>query len=93
MRRSFAILRYIMETKEQWAILRRGRYRHYKGNEYDVLDIATHSETNQPVIIYREVDKPNNLWVRPLEIFLEYVNDDTPRFKLISTDDNNLIRF
>jgi hypothetical protein len=63
-----------------------GRYRHYKGNLYDVIDVALHSETEEPLVIYRAADG-DQLWARPLSMFTEDVTSDdavVPRFKLIA---------
>lgn len=54
--------------------LRPGRYRHYKGNDYQVLDIARHSETEQWFVVYRCLYGDRSLWVRPLTMFIELVN-------------------
>ena len=50
-----------------------GRFRHFKGNEYEVQGMATHSETLEAMVIYRPVDGAAGLWVRPLAMFLETV--------------------
>lgn len=50
-----------------------GLYRHYKGNEYRVIDVATHSETREKLVVYRPLYGDFNLWVRPLEMFKEDV--------------------
>lgn len=63
-----------------------GRYRHYKGGEYQVIDTATHSETEETVVVYRPLYGEQALWVRPLEIFCENVEvsgKQVPRFTLI----------
>ena len=46
-----------------------GRYRHFKGNEYEVLGMATHSETFEPMVIYRALYGTHNLWVRPASMW------------------------
>jgi hypothetical protein len=48
----------------------RGRYRHYKGNEYTVLDTARHSETLEELVVYRQEYGEHGLWVRPKPMFL-----------------------
>lgn len=48
-----------------------GRYRHFKGGEYEVLAVATHSETHEPLVIYRPLYKDGGWWVRPLAMFVE----------------------
>lgn len=63
--------------------LRMGRYRHYKGGEYDVLGIARHSETEEDMVVYRPRYGERALWVRPLAMFLESVEVNgavQPRF-------------
>lgn len=50
-----------------------GRYRHYKGNDYEVLGVARHSETEEEVVVYRALYGEGGLWVRPLAMFLETV--------------------
>ncbi len=50
-----------------------GRYRHYKGNEYEVVGIATHSETLEAMVVYRPLYGADGLWVRPAAMFAEDV--------------------
>ena len=60
-----------------------GRYRHYKGNEYEVVDVARHSETLEDMVVYRALYGDHGLWVRPLVMFIEDVEVDgkkMPRF-------------
>jgi hypothetical protein len=62
---------------------RLGRYRHYKGGEYEVIGVARHSETLEPLILYRPLYKQSGLWVRPYDMFFEQVEHDgrrQPRF-------------
>jgi hypothetical protein len=62
---------------------RTGKYRHYKGNEYEVLGIATHSETGETLVVYRALYGARGLWVRPVEMFCESVTvegESVPRF-------------
>lgn len=64
-------------------MLQPGRYRHYKGKDYEVIDIATHSETGERLVIYRTLYGNYDLWVRPLEMFCEQVEvygHPVPRF-------------
>ncbi|MEY4735754.1 MAG: hypothetical protein RL302_73 [Pseudomonadota bacterium] len=64
-----------------------GRYRHYKGGMYDVVDTVRHSETCEPLTLYRALYGENGLWVRPAAMFLETVVIDgitQPRFTKIS---------
>lgn len=62
-------------------ILRSGRYRHYKGNDYHVLDIARHSETEQWFVVYRCLYGDHSLWLRPLEMFTELVTVEGQEFE------------
>ena len=50
-----------------------GRYRHYKGGEYDVLGTARHSETLEPMVLYRALYGAHGLWVRPARMWSETV--------------------
>jgi hypothetical protein len=64
--------------------LRPGLYRHYKGNDYEVLDLVRHSETDEVLVLYRPLYGAGDLWVRPLTMFMEEVWVDgvrVPRFK------------
>lgn len=64
-----------------------GIYRHYKGNEYEVIGVAKHSETLEDYVIYRALYGEGGLWVRPLQMFEEQVAVDgkmVPRFELIT---------
>lgn len=56
-----------------------GRYRHYKGNEYEVIGIAQHSETLEPMVIYRALYGSFGLWARPAQMWNESVGDGTVR--------------
>ncbi len=63
-----------------------GRYRHYKGNEYTVLGVARHSETQEELVVYRQEYGDHDLWVRPKQMFLETVQvggQAVPRFRYI----------
>jgi len=53
--------------------IKKGIYRHYKGNEYEVLMTARHSETEEPMVVYRALYGEYGVWVRPYEMFLEKV--------------------
>ena len=60
-----------------------GKYRHFKGNEYEVLGIASHSETLEPMVVYRALYGEGGLWVRPASMWLERVEREGysgPRF-------------
>jgi hypothetical protein len=63
-----------------------GRYRHYKGKEYEVLGVARHSENEEEFVVYRTCYGDFDLWVRPKAMFLETVLVDgtpTPRFRYL----------
>ncbi len=53
--------------------LQKGRYRHFKGREYEVLHVATHSETMDKMVVYRQLYGDFAIWVRPLQMFTETV--------------------
>jgi len=60
-----------------------GRYRHYKGGEYEVIGVARHSETLAPLVVYRPLYNQSGLWVRPFPMFVETITHDgrlQPRF-------------
>lgn len=64
-----------------------GRYRHYKGGEYEVLGVARHSETLEPLVLYRPLYNDSGLWVRPYAMFFEDVEHQgrrQPRFALVT---------
>ena len=50
-----------------------GRYRHYKGMDYEVIGVARHSETMEAVVVYRALYGEGGLWIRPYEMFCETV--------------------
>ena len=60
-----------MNLKENLKI--NGIYQHYKGNRYQVIDVARHSETVEDMVIYKMLYGDFSLWVRPLAMFLEDV--------------------
>lgn len=65
------------------AVIRPGRYRHFKGGEYEVLGVAQHSETREEMIVYRALYGEGGLWVRPAAMWNETVDRDGytgPRF-------------
>ena len=67
-------------------MIRSGRYRHYKGQDYEVIGVARHSETEEPLVVYRTLYGEYDLWVRPLTMFTETLDFDgekTPRFRFI----------
>jgi hypothetical protein len=67
-----------------------GLYEHYKGNKYQVIEVATHSETEEKLVVYRPMYGDMALWVRPLAMFVESVEIDgktMPRFKFLQSID------
>ncbi|MBL4794825.1 MAG: DUF1653 domain-containing protein [Pseudomonadales bacterium] len=66
-----------------------GKYRHYKGNDYQVIGVSTHSETMEKLVVYRPLYGDKALWVRPLNMFKETVEVDGKtlhRFQKIESD-------
>jgi hypothetical protein len=53
-----------------------GRYRHYKGGEYEVVGVVRHSETLEPMVLYRPLYNDSGLWVRPYDMFVGLVEID-----------------
>ena len=63
-----------------------GVYKHYKGNEYRVLAVATHSETLEKMVVYQALYGEYGIWVRPISMWNEIVDVNgvaTPRFKFL----------
>ncbi|MEY3037483.1 MAG: hypothetical protein RL143_50 [Pseudomonadota bacterium] len=64
-----------------------GIYRHYKGNDYEVIGCARHSETEEWMVVYRTLYGDFSLWVRPLAMFTEKVTldsgEEVPRFQAV----------
>ena len=58
-----------------------GRYRHFKGNEYEVLTIARHSETTEPMVVYRALYGEGGVWVRPADMWNETVTREGVTYK------------
>ena len=68
-----------------------GRYRHFKGAEYEVLGLARHSETEEPHVVYRALYGEGGLWVRPLAMWSEHIERDGysgPRFVRVQPDED-----
>ncbi|MBS6367825.1 MAG: DUF1653 domain-containing protein [Clostridiales bacterium] len=69
--------------------IRLGRYRHFKGNEYLVLAVATHSETLEPMVVYQALYGARGIWVRPAAMWNETVLVEgraTPRFVFLGDE-------
>ena len=67
-----------------------GVYRHYKGNLYQVLHIATHSETGEKLVVYRALYGDYGVWVRPVAMFNQMIEVDgkmLPRFAQVVQDE------
>ena len=63
-----------------------GRYRHYKGGEYEVIGVVRHSESLEPLVLYRPLHGKSGMWVRPFAMFSEQVEHEgrhQPRFSLV----------
>jgi hypothetical protein len=64
-----------------------GRYRHYKGGEYEVLAVARHSESLEPLVVYRPLHSDTGWWVRPHAMFFETIEVEgkvQPQFAFIA---------
>ena len=69
--------------------IKKGKYKHFKGNEYIVLGIANHSETMEPMVVYQALYGTHDLWVRPAAMWNETVDKDGycgPRFQYIGEE-------
>ena len=58
-----------------------GKYRHYKGNEYEVICMARHSETEEEMVVYRALYGERGVWVRPASMWHETVEKDGKTYK------------
>ena len=61
--------------------IKSGRYRHFKGKEYEVLGVARHSETEEELVVYRALYGDFGLWVRPVSMWNEAVERDGKTFR------------
>ena len=70
-----------MIEKESMEMPHMGIYRHFKGNMYELIGVARHSETMEPMVVYRALYGERGLWVRPLKMWNETVERDGRRVK------------
>ena len=71
--------------------LRPGKYRHFKGGEYELIGIAKHSETLEPMVVYRALYGEGGLWVRPASMWTEMIRREDyvgPRFVYIGENNS-----
>lgn len=71
----------IAENKDSQNEFRRGQYRHFKGNLYEVIGIVRHSETQEQMVLYRALYGEGGLWVRPYHMFFDLIEREGRRFK------------
>ena len=67
--------------------MKKGIYEHFKGNKYELLDVATHSETMEKMVVYKALYGDGGIWVRPLSMWDEEVTHNgktVPRFRFVS---------
>ncbi len=68
-------------------MIKLGKYQHFKGNFYQVLHLAKHSETEESLVVYHPFDNKDDIWVRPLSMFNETITRDgntLQRFQFVS---------
>ena len=70
-----------VEEPPKEEVITPGKYRHFKGNEYEVTGFAKHSETGETLVIYRSLQDPGDVWARPYDMFAEYIWRDGKRIK------------
>jgi hypothetical protein len=73
-------------------MIKPGRYRHYKGRDYEVIGCARHSETEEELVVYRALYGDRGLWVRPIAMFAEQISIDgksVPRFLFLQEADRH----
>lgn len=70
-----------MTYEEATANIKPGRYRHFKGNEYEVIGIARHSETTEPIVVYRALYGDGGLWCRPAAMWSETIERDGRKYQ------------
>ena len=78
-----------MEAQPLMDGLKPGVYRHFKGKLYELTGVATHSETLEPMVVYRQLYGERKLWVRPAAMWTQHVERDGyagPRFAYVGED-------
>ena len=78
-----------MTYEEAAAAIRPGRYRHFKGKEYEAIGIARHSETEEPMVVYRALYGDGGVWTRPALMWNEQVTREGktfPRFRRVADE-------
>ena len=79
-----------MEDEKKEASVQKGLYRHFKGREYLLIEIVTHSETLEKMVVYQALYGDFSYWVRPYDLFFERVlleGQYVPRFEFIQKQD------
>ena len=88
-----------MKVQEEISSIKSGmvgfRYRHFKGRIYIVTDIAVHSETEEPMVVYKSFNQPDLVWCRPLSMFLSEVDhekypDVKQKYRMEKINENNI---
>jgi len=80
-----------MNDSKQAPVITPGIYRHYKGNDYQVLDIVRHSETDEYLVLYKMLYGDYSSWVRPYDMFVDTVDvngERQPRFRLLEATES-----
>lgn len=62
-------------------MIKPGKYRHFKGKEYEVIGVAKHSETLEEMVVYRQLYGEHGLWIRPASMWEETVDRDGKTYK------------
>ncbi len=70
-----------MTYEEAVQSIKPGRYRHFKGNDYEVIGIARHSETEEPMVVYKALYNDGGLWTRPAQMWNEFVERKGKTYK------------
>ncbi len=70
-----------MDYEKALAEILPGKYRHFKGNEYELICIARHSETMEAMVVYRPLYGEGAVWVRPADMWNEEIERDGKRFR------------